>query len=244
MSVKLITGDCRSDLWSYAPFDMILADPPYGDTSLDWDERVVGWESAAYDMIKPTGSMWVFGSLRFFMATARRFADAGWRVAQEIVWEKHNGSSFHADRFKRVHELAVQFYRGDAPWSGIWNDVQKTADATAPTLRRKKRPPHTGHIETGSYQSEDGGPRTMRSVIYMKSCHGMAIHPTEKPVGLLQILIKTSCPVGGLVGDFFAGSGAAGEACSHSGRDYLGIEINPEMAKKARNRLAGNLFAA
>jgi site-specific DNA-methyltransferase (adenine-specific) len=81
-------------------------------------------------------------------------------------------------------------------------------------------------------------------VIDVRSCHGTAIHPTEKPVGLLQILIRTSCPPGGVVGDMFAGSGAAGEACAQAGRDYVGVEIDPEMAGKARTRLAGNLFAA
>ena len=54
--------------------------------------------------------------MRFFMTTAERFAENGWKYAQDIVWEKHNGSGFHADRFKRVHEHAVQFYRADSPW--------------------------------------------------------------------------------------------------------------------------------
>jgi site-specific DNA-methyltransferase (adenine-specific) len=222
---------------------MILADPPYGDTSLDWDAQVSGWEATARSAVKPSGSMWVFGSMRFFMATSAAILSSGWRYAQDVVWEKHNGSGFHADRFKRVHEHVVQFYRDDAPWAGVFNDVQKTMDATARTVRRKGRPPHMGHIEAGHYKSEDGGPRLMRSVIDMNSCHGEAIHPTEKPVGLLQILIRTSCPPGGLVGDFFAGSGAVGEACAQSNRDYIGCEIDPAMVAKARQRLASSLFA-
>jgi site-specific DNA-methyltransferase (adenine-specific) len=95
--------------------------------------------------------------------------------------------------------------------------VQTTPDATARTARRKQRPPHTGQIDAGHYLSHDGGPRLMRSVIYVRNCHGRAIHPTEKPSALLEILIRTSCPQGGLVGDWFAGSGAAGEACRLSG---------------------------
>ncbi len=105
----ILTGDCRTALYSHAPFDMIIADPPYGDTSLAWDRQVDGWEGVALAALKPTGSMWVFGSMRFFMATGARFDVAGWKLAQDIVWEKHNGSGFHADRFKRVHEHAVQF---------------------------------------------------------------------------------------------------------------------------------------
>ena len=235
--MTILTGDCRDLMPAHGTFDKILADPPYGDTSLAWDRRVDGWLTRARNALSPTGSLWVFGSLRSFMATAHHFAEAELRLAQEIVWEKQNGSGFHADRFKRVHELAVQFYRSDVPWRDIYNDIQTTPDAMARTVRRKHRPPHMGHIEAGHYVSHDGGPRIMRSVISIRNAHGRAIHPTEKPTALLEILIRTSCPQGGLVGDWFAGSGAAGEACRLSGRRYLGCEIDPAMADKARARL-------
>jgi len=236
--MTILTGDCRELMPTGGPFDLILADPPYGDTSLAWDRRVDGWIALACAALTSAGSLWVFGSLRCFMATAERFTEAGFRYAQEIVWEKQNGTGFHADRFKRVHELAVQFYRAETPWRDIYNDVQTTPDATARTVRRKQRPPHTGRIDAGHYVSHDGGPRLMRSVIYVRNCHGRAIHPTEKPSALLEILIRTSCPEGGLVGDWFAGSGAAGEACRLSGRRYLGCEIDAVMAERARARIA------
>jgi site-specific DNA-methyltransferase (adenine-specific) len=72
--------------------------------------------------------------------------------------------------------------------------VQTTPDATARTARRKQRPPHTGQIDAGHYLSHDGGPRLMRSVIYVRNCHGRAIHPTEKPSSASRNLIRTSCP--------------------------------------------------
>ncbi|GGB12190.1 hypothetical protein GCM10011491_45050 [Brucella endophytica] len=239
--MTILTGDCREIMPTRGPFDMILADPPYGETSLAWDRRVDGWIALARTALRSTGSLWVFGSLRHFMVTADQFADAGFRLAQEIVWEKQNGSSFHTDRFKRVHELAVQFYPAETPWRDIYNDVQTTPDATARSVRRKQRPPHTGHIDAGHYVSHDGGLRLMRSVIHVRNCDGRAIHPTEKPSALLEILIRTSCPEGGLVGDWFAGSGAAGEACRLSGRRYLGCEIDVDMAMKARARIASAL---
>ncbi|HMO31013.1 site-specific DNA-methyltransferase [Enterovirga sp.] len=239
--MTILTGDCRDLMPGHGPFDMIVADPPYGDTSLAWDRRVDGWLTLAQAALAPTGSVWVFGSLRSFMGTADRFADAGLRLAQEIVWEKQNGTGFHADRFKRVHELAVQFYPAGSAWRDVYNDVQTTPDATARTARRRQRPLHTGRIDTGHYVSHDGGPRLMRSVIYLRNCHGRAIHPTEKPSALLEILIRTSCPPGGLVGDWFAGSGSAGEACRLSGRRYLGCEIDAGMAERARARIASVL---
>lgn len=243
-TILLVTGDCREVMPAHGPFDCIIADPPYGDTSFTWDRRVEGWLSDARDSLCPTGSMWVFGSMRFFIERGADFSAAGWRIAQDLVWEKHNGSAMHADRFRRVHEHAVQFYRTDTKWSDVWNEVQKTPDSTPRTLRRKGRPPHAGGCMVQRYSSEDGGPRIMRSVIYMPSMHGRAIHGTEKPAPLAEILVRTSCPPGGLVGDWFAGSGAVGDACQMAGRNYVGCEIDPDMAEKARHRLASTLFGA
>jgi site-specific DNA-methyltransferase (adenine-specific) len=239
--MTLLTGDCRALMPAHGPFDMILADPPYGDTSLAWDRRVEGWLALAAKALKPSGSMWLFGSLRSFMATGSDFRASDWKYAQEVVWEKQNGSSFHADRFRRVHELIVQFYRADAPWSGVYNDVPTTPDALARTVRRRSGPRHLGRANGARYVSEGGGPLLMRSVMAAPNCHRRAIHPTEKPSGLLEILIRASCPPGGLVGDWFAGSGSAGIACRHAGRRYLGCEIDPIMAQCARDRLASVL---
>jgi len=238
--VRIAHADCRVEMPRHAPFDLIIADPPYGDTSLSWDKHVDGWESVAHSCLSDSGSMWVFGSLRFFMATAMKFEKSGWKYAQELVWEKHNGSSFHTDRFKRVHELIVQFYRSSAPWGGVFNEIQFTADATARTVRRKQRPAHTGNIDGSHYVSHDGGPKMMRSVVFMRSMHGRAIHPTEKPSSLIEILVRTSCPPGGLVGDFFAGSGAVGIACKVSGRNYFGCELDEKMCAAANDRLGGH----
>lgn len=239
MKPTLILGDCRKIMKRMEPaqFDIAIADPPYGETSLGWDRRVDGWLPELRRVLKPTASIWCFGSLRFFMESADDFHDAGWRVAQEIVWEKHNGSNFHADRFKRVHELIVQFYSADCPWDRVYKNPQYTQDATPRALRRKKRPPHTGHIEAGTYKSQDGGPRLMRSVIYQRSCHGMAIHPTQKPVDLIIPLIKYSCPEGGSVLDPFAGSGSTGIAAKVCGRRSTLIEADPAMFNAASRRL-------
>lgn len=236
--LQIICGDCREVL--RGKFDMIVADPPYGQTSLGWDRRVDGWERKALDLLKPTGSVWLFGSMRLLLDTWPALSAAGWRYAQDIVWEKHNGTNLAADRFRRVHEHVIHLYRADSKWGEVYNEVQKTADATARTVRVKGRPAQwIGKRGGTTYSSIDGGPRLMRSVLRVRSMHGSAIHPTEKPVTLLDILIRTSCPPGGLVGDLFAGSGAAGEAAAIASRGYIGCEIDAEMASRANRRLAG-----
>lgn len=235
-SVTLYCANALDVLPHLTAVDGAIVDPPYGDTSLDWDKRVVGWPALLLPLMSAAASLWCFGSLRMFLATTDDFA--GWKLAQEIVWEKHNGSSFHADRFRRVHELAVQFYPAAARWSDIHKEPQYTADATARTVRRRQRPAHTGHIAESSYCSEDGGPRLMRSVIGVRSCHGHAVHPTQKPIAILSPLLAYSVPVGGVVLDPFAGSGSTLLAARGGGRRAIGIELDERYCEIAARRLA------
>ena len=240
--VKLFHGDCYEALNAFSGVDAVITDPPYGDTSLEWDSAEVAWVNRL-QCLKPSGSVWSFGSLKYIhwlLANAQN--NGGWKLAQDLIWEKHNGSGFHADRFKRVHEMIVQLYRGQ--WADIYKDPQFTNDATARTVRRKKRPTHMGHIEAGSYTSEDGGPLLTRSVIYSRSCHGHAVHPTQKPVDVLIPLIQYSSPAGGTIFDPFAGSGSVLVAARACGRRAVGIEKDESYCEAAANRLRqGVLFA-
>lgn len=220
-------GDCRQVMaaWPTAVADACITDPPYGDTSLEWDRRCEGWMVQVARVLKPAASVWVFGSMRYLATIFNEMEAAGFRYAQDIVWEKQNGSGFHADRFRRVHEHAIQFYRG--AWSEVYNDPQYTNDATAKTVRRKTRPTHTGHINAAQYVSEDGGPRLQRSVIYIPNEHGRAVHPTQKPLGILAPLVRTSVPPDGLVIEPFAGSLSTGIAARLLGRHFAACEIDP-----------------
>lgn len=240
-AVTLYHGDYRDVLASgvLQPVDAIITDPPYGDTSLSWDKSAArGWLAATRPLLKPSGSVWSFASLRYLLALQPELGP--WKVAQEIIWEKHNGSSFHADRFKRVHEIAAHLYPADVPWSQVYRSPVMVNEATARTVRRKKRPPHTGHIEASAYTSEDGGPKLMRSVLYARSCHGSAIHPTQKPLEVVSPLIRYSCPIGGVVLDIFAGSGTTAVAASAAGCRAILIEKNEKHCHDAAERLTQN----
>jgi site-specific DNA-methyltransferase (adenine-specific) len=235
-TVQLFLGDCREVLpaLNLADVGVVVADPPYGETSLLWDRWQDGWIAAVAEAVRTSCSLWCFGSMRMFLEQAGDF-DA-WRLAQDLVWEKHNGSSFTNDRFKRVHEHVVQWYRGD--WANVWRQPVTTNDATPRQVRRKQKPPHTGDIGTGVYRSEDGGPRLARSVLKVRSCHGHAAHPTQKPLGIIDPLLRYSLAPGGTVLDPFAGAGSTLVAAREAGFRAVGIEADERYCEAAATRLA------
>ncbi len=222
--------DYREVMESIPVAVLAMVDPPYAQTSLAWDVWAQEWPK---HLAAHSSSMWVFGTLRMFMDRSLEFCD--WKMSQDVVWEKHNGSSFHADRFRRVHESAVHFYRGD--WNAIYKSVPTTPDATKRQIRRKQPPTHMGHIEAGSYESQDGGPRLQRSVIYEPSCHGYADNETQKPLGILRPLIEYFCPKGGLIVDPFCGSGSTLVAAKEMGRRAIGVDVREEQCEAAARRL-------
>jgi len=232
-SVSLFLGDFRDILPSIqTTADLIVTDPPYGETSLEWDVWPDGWPTWALTAAR---SMWCFGSMRMFLD--RRDDFDLWKLSQDIVWEKHNGSSLAADRFSRVHEHATHWYQG--AWATIHHDPQTTPDATARVVRKKQRPAQwIGATGSTTYVSEDGGPRLMRSVMYARSMHGQSINETEKPVAILEPLIAYGCPPGGLVLDLFAGSASTLIAARNIGRRAIGIEKRESQCEAAAKRLS------
>lgn len=223
--------------------DLVVADPPYGETSLPWDKWPAGWPQLLLRLLKPSGSMWVFGSMRVFMKHAGEFSD--WKMSQDIVWEKQNGTSLFNDRFSRVHEHAVHFYPKGVPWARVYVEPQFTMDAEKRVIRKKQKPAHwIGKTGPTEYTSEDGGPRLQRSVMFARNMHGKADHPTQKPEAILEPLIRYACPEGGTVLDPFAGSGSTGFVASRLKREAILIEADPEYIARIRGRIERDLLAA
>ena len=239
--ITLYCGDCREVLphITDAPIVAII-DPPYGDTSIEWDEKVPDWLVPLGEILERNGTIWCFGSMRFLMG-----ADfPGWRLSQDLVWEKHNGSSFLNDRFRRVHEHIAQFYRKATSWTEVRKSPVFTLDATPRVVRKKAKPPHW-HGATGAttYVSEDGGPRLMRSVLRVRSEHMRADHPTQKPVGVIRPLLEYSCPEGEIAIDPMCGSGTTLVAARELHRRAIGIEIEPRYCEIAVKRLRQEVLA-
>jgi site-specific DNA-methyltransferase (adenine-specific) len=231
-AVTLYQGDAMALLPLLPRADAIVTDPPYGETSLDWDKWPDGWPALAA-LVAP--QMWCFGSMRMFLDKRADLAD--WKLAQDIVWEKHNGSGFAADRFRRMHEHALHFYRGD--WGSVFKAPQYTMDAKARTVRKKAKAA-AWHGATGetTYQTEDGGPRLMGTVIFARSCHRDAVNETQKPEDIVAPLVLYSVPPGGLLIDPFAGSGTTGAVARKTGRRAILIEKRESQCSHIASRLA------
>lgn len=238
MTVQFLLDDYRHAIENMADetFDMICVDPPYGETALDWDVWPTDWPTHVRRLLKKTGSMWVFGSQRTFFDHTAEFK--GWHLAQDVVWEKHNGTGLSNDRFRRVHELSLQFYRDDSTWTSVYKQPQFTYDAKARVVKKTSRPAHWhGATNATVYKSVDGGPRLMRSVIYARSEHGRAVHPTQKPIQIVEPLVRYSCPVGGAILDCFAGSGTTGIVAKRNGMDAVLIEANEKIFSIGKYRV-------
>jgi len=229
-AVSLYHGDFRELLPEDFRADLILTDPPYGETSLDWDRWPTGWPMLA---ARHADAMWCFGSMRMFLDHRDEFA--AWKLSQDVVWEKHNGSGFASDRFKRVHEFALHWYRGD--WSDAHHDTPRVPGGSGhKSVRKRGLTPHTSEIGDTGYV--DDGLRLVRSVIYQPSMQQRAINETEKPVPLLEPLLAYGCPSGGTVLDLFAGSSSTLFAARNLGRKAVGYEKRESQCEKAALRLA------
>jgi site-specific DNA-methyltransferase (adenine-specific) len=215
----------------------VVTDPPYAETSLEWDVWPDRWPSA---FISIAPQLWCFGSMRMFWDRRDDFSD--WKLAQDLVWEKHNGSGIHADRFRRVHEFALHFYRGE--WKALHRSppTVKADDTGRGRILRSSKPQHFGSGESKAGYRYNGR-RIMRSVIPVASCHGYAVNETQKPEGIVRPLLEYSVPVGGLVIDPFAGSGTTLVVARQMGVRAIGIEKRESQCREIVKRLAqGDLF--
>jgi site-specific DNA-methyltransferase (adenine-specific) len=245
-SVTLYHGDMREVLPALGRrFDCAVVDPPYsrtnGGIALHWDRWPDGWPTLVTNV---TSSMWCFGTMRMFHERHNEF-DA-WSMSHEVVWEKDQATGKRADRFRRIHELAIHWYTGR--WTDLYRQPQKTKHEGPPRASRDHRGERAAkHWDYDGRPAQrdiwvDDGTRFLTSVLRVRGMHMRAIHPTEKPVPLLDPLICYACPPGGTVLDTFAGSGSTGEAARLSGRRAVLIEAHEPYCEAIARRMSADVL--
>ena len=233
--IKLMHGDCL-ELMDEVPsgsVDMILTDPPYGTTACKWDSVIPldkMWEQLTR-VIKKNGAIVLFGAEPF--SSTLRISNKDYKY--DWIWEKNTGTNFlHAKRMPiRFTENIHVFIEGSS-----WYYPQKTI-GHAPTNSGVGR--NTGNVYSGNSKVNYKGGDTTRfpkNIIEFKSVNNYKrIHPTEKPVDLMEYLIKTYTNESETVVDFTMGSGTTGVACINTNRKFIGIEKDEGYFKIAEDRI-------
>ena len=240
---SLLKGDCLT-LMNGIPdksIDMILCDLPYGTTACKWDSIIPLdklWEQ--YErIIKDNGAIVLTAAQPFtsalIMSNIKMFKYT-W------VWEKNKvGGVFNAkNRPLKIHEDVVVFSKSPAAnvkgvrMNYFPQGVQDTEHSRVNSHRRKGETFGNRPSRLGLYtQTQTGYPR---DVIKFDSVH-QGLHPTQKPVALMEYLIKTYTNEGDLVLDNTMGSGTTCVACVNTNRQYIGMELDDEYYAVAQKRV-------
>jgi modification methylase len=245
---SVILGECLAELAKLpsASVDLVFADPPYNlqlegallrpnNTTVDgvddaWDKFGSfaeydafsrAWLTQCRRVLKPDGAIWVIGSYHNIFRLGVALQDLGFWVQNDVIWRKVNPMpNFRGKRFTNAHETLIWATR-DAKSRGTFNydslkvmndDLQMRSDWLFP-------------ICSGPERLKDDG--------------GRKAHPTQKPEALLARVILATTHVGDVVLDPFFGTGTTGAVAKRLGRQYIGIERDPDYAKAARERIAG-----
>lgn len=230
--IELLNGDCLDDMQLIPDksIDLILCDPPYGTTACKWD-TVIPFEPMWKELKrirKDNAAIVLFGSEPFSshlrMSNIKEFK-------YDWIWLKTNGGGFlNANRqpLKR-HEIISVFYKKQC------NYIPQKIKGKKYTCKRSSAGETTRDQTVSGWITNNDGSRFPLSYQIFKSETGS--HPTQKPVQLLEYLIKTYTLEGETVLDFTMGSGSTGVACKNLNRNFIGIEKDEKYFKIAQERI-------
>lgn len=213
----------------------IITDPPYGTTALGWDEPLdlIRWWKLVAAISGPLTMAVVFSQQPFttdLIASNRK----QWRY--ELIWEKSCPVGFLDAKLKplRAHEHVQVF---SARLKGSIYNPQKTAGKPYKAHSSANPSPIWGrHLNYSD--ANPTGERYPRSVLrFASEAKRNLIHPTQKPLALLEWLVRTYTHPGDLVLDPFSGSGTTALACLRTGRRCIAVERDPVMFARSAARL-------
>ena len=234
-NVWLMFGDCLERMKEIpdGSVDMILCDLPYGTTKNKWDS-VIPFDAlwAEYRRVtKPNAAIVLTASQPF--TTALAASNLRW-LKYSWVWEKSAATGHvHAKRMPmKLHEDVLVFSEKTPTYN------PQGLQPFNKTVRRGSNGSnwHTAaHGNKENFQEFTNYPRSILRVPH----ESKRVHPTQKPVALMEYLIRTYTNEGETVLDNCMGSGTTGVACANTGRKFIGIEMDEKYFDIAKNRILG-----
>lgn len=239
MPSAIIHGDCFEVMPSIVTgsVDLIICDLPYGITQNEWDKPLdMNRLWAEYErVIKDNGAI-ILTAVQPF--TSQLVMSNPKLFRYEIIWQKNKTTGFlNAKKMPlRAHESILVFYKKLPTYNPQKTTGHKPVNSFTKHSGDGANYGQTKTGITGGGQT-DRYPTTVLKVPVVNNDSREKIHPTQKPVELLEYLIKTFSNPGDLVLDNCAGSGSTGEAAKRTGRDFILIEKEAEYAEACRSRI-------
>lgn len=233
-TVKLLQGDCLELMKSIpdGSVDLVLTDPPYGTTQNKWDSIIdleLMWKEV-WRVLKPRGCVVLFCSQPY---TSKLVMSELGNYRQSLVWEKNKSTGhLNANRMHmRAHEDLLLFYK-KLP---VYNP--QMGEGLAYSNKHKAGDSGDCYGEVGYSERNNVTTRYPRSVLKFEVDIKAEFHPTQKPVSLLEYLVKTYTNESETVLDFTMGSGSTGVACINTNRKFIGIELDETYYNIAKERI-------
>ena len=240
---QVILGDCVQEMKKLPEnsIDLIVTDPPYalgkdfGNKSDQvYDEEFLNWTYSWIDvcvpLLKETGTFYIFCTWKYspeiFVYLKKKML-----MINEIIWDRRVPSMGGTVRkFTSVHDN-IGFFAKSPKYYFDLDPIRIPYDAETKKARSRS-------IFEGSKWLEVGyNPKDLWSISRLHKQHPeRREHPTQKPLEIIERIVKSSCPPGGVVLDPFLGSGTTVEACVRNNRNYIGYELNPEYVEISKSR--------
>lgn len=237
--IDLYRGDCLDVMDELIArgvvVDAIITDPPYGTTACKWDSVIPFpemWERLN-KLIKPNGAIVLFGSEPF--SSALRMSNIK-NYKYDWVWDKKKGGNPLLSKIQpiKIFENILIFERSGKKVN--YYPIMEKRDK----IKYRGKNKGTESESTGNSFTENKAytHKYPKAILEVSNASQVGkVHPTQKPVALMEYLIKTYTNEGELVLDFTMGSGTTGVACKNLGRDFIGIEMDKGYFDVATNRI-------
>ena len=230
----LMHGDCLERMKEIpdGSVDMVLTDPPYGTTACKWDSIIPlqpMWEQLKR-ITKPNGAIVMTASQPF----TTKLISSNYKMFKYCwVYRKPQGVDPFMAKKRPLNDIedVVVFCEGAVPYN-----PQKTEGSPYKVVRDKKS--RVNELNNSVFKQTttiNNGERLPKRVLDFNQERGL--HPTQKPVALMEYLIKTYTNEGETVLDFTMGSGTTGVACANLGREFIGIELDDNYFNIAKDRI-------